>query len=309
MDEMCVCWMVGVLVGGCSAFMFTTADLMKREKGRGEEADGKCLEWSRNFKVNACESLVYSLVRMQASLRHYHELNKARQAFRRLRLLYIEAKARHMYNHYVLRRWLLICRRYRRLSDGMPRFHALKTKYLSFRRWLAFIEFIYGHRTPGIRQPFRRRRQLLLGYAGLLHEQRLVGTHYHYEFLNLLLTSRHALFLRWAHYTQLKASFRYMSEKVGLTSPTPPSQTPTTHHLAVRPPSSCMKRCPSWSPCVFCPSLRPVPCTACASFAASSSPGAAASHPSAPSTTATPSPRPSPKSECLPTWASPGRPC
>lgn len=68
------------------------------------------------------------------------ELNKVRKAFRGLRLLYIDAKARHMYNFFHLRRMLDICHRFHRLHNSMPRFHKLKTKYLTFRRWIAFVE-------------------------------------------------------------------------------------------------------------------------------------------------------------------------
>jgi hypothetical protein len=62
---------VCIFLRTCSDFTHASADLLYREKVRGAGADALSLEWSRNFKQNAVESLVYSLVRMQASLRHY----------------------------------------------------------------------------------------------------------------------------------------------------------------------------------------------------------------------------------------------
>lgn len=62
---------VCIFLRTCSEFTHASADLLYREKVRGAGADALSLEWSRNFKQNAVESLVYSLVRMQASLRHY----------------------------------------------------------------------------------------------------------------------------------------------------------------------------------------------------------------------------------------------
>jgi hypothetical protein len=42
-------------------------DVIAREGARGTEADTKALEWAKNFKQNAVESLVFALIRMQVS--------------------------------------------------------------------------------------------------------------------------------------------------------------------------------------------------------------------------------------------------
>lgn len=190
------------------------SELLEKEAGRGQGGDQQALQWARNFKQHAVESLVYALIRMQVTIRRAQELNRVRRVFRELRLLYIDGKVRHMYNYFRMRRYLQICARYRAVYRAMPRYHLLRTKYVAFNRWLSFLETLYALRTRDLSRQYKRRRALASGLDALLREQRLVATHYDPDFLNALTGTRRALFLRWALYTQRQVAFRDLTQRL-----------------------------------------------------------------------------------------------
>jgi hypothetical protein len=145
------------------------------------------------------------------SIKRYEDMNRVRKSFRLLRLLYIDGKARHMFNYFRLRRWLQICARFRYLLRAMPVFHTLKRKWTSFNRWVGFLEWMRMTRTKGLSQKFRRRRVLLAGFAQVLQGERLIGMHYNHTFLNKITTSRRCIFFRWVRYCQRRVAFRHLS--------------------------------------------------------------------------------------------------
>ena len=192
-------------------FGVKAVDLMKKEHKRALDADQKGLTWSTNFKRNACEALLYALLRMQAAIEKHEKLHKTRKCFKYLRFIYIDGKAMHMYNYFRLRRYLQICARYRYLLRALPVYANLRRKYVSVRRWLAYIQLLYETRSKGMSRVYRRRRTLYLSYSRLLTQMNLIPIHHHYSYLNPLLTTRKSLFHRWVNYVQRRVVFRNLS--------------------------------------------------------------------------------------------------
>ena len=190
----------------------TLSRFLEFQKALTFDADEVAQKYVSEFQVHAARKLFATIVKIREEVEKFNSVNIKWRYFRRIRLLINFKKMEHLHNRQKIRNWLRLCARYRYVERGMVVYKSLKDKWKVFNKWLRYLQKMYVLRSVGISQECTRRRRRLVLYDKFLVESKLFGNCYPYQTLNVVTTTRDALFYRWAKYVNKKATMRKISE-------------------------------------------------------------------------------------------------